>query len=146
MLQMFGPNLIIGTTMNSLHLVSLGDDSDKLPLNGAVIDAAPVTQVNSVYFSHTVSVNKNPLSSFSSINCPDFAAKFVICRGEKVKQNFTKYSSHDDRFCGKIAAKRRDISPRNFFFLLLFLCEIDCSLIAFLAQNQDFFVFLYADF
>ena len=49
MLQMFGPNLIIGTTMNSLHLVSLGNDSDKLPLNGAVIDATPVTQVNSVY-------------------------------------------------------------------------------------------------
>ena len=46
MLQTFENNLIIGTTMNSMHLVCLGDDSDELPLSGAVIDASPITQVH----------------------------------------------------------------------------------------------------
>ena len=42
----------------------------------------------------------------SHLNSPDFAEKFVIYRRKKVKLNFIKYSSDDDRFRG-------EKSPRN---------------------------------
>ena len=45
MLQTFGNDLIVGTTMNSLHFVSFRDGTDDLPLSGAVIDPIPITQV-----------------------------------------------------------------------------------------------------
>ena len=45
MLQTLGNDLIVGTTMNSLHLASLMDGPDDLPLSGAVIDSRPITQV-----------------------------------------------------------------------------------------------------
>ena len=45
MLQVLDNTLILGTTMNSMHFVTLTDLPDKMPLSDAVLQTPPITQV-----------------------------------------------------------------------------------------------------
>ena len=48
MLQVIKKTLIVGTTMNSMHVVILNSADDKPPLSGATLQAPPITQVMKV--------------------------------------------------------------------------------------------------
>ena len=66
---------------------------------------------------------------FSRLNITFFAAKFLR---EINKINAEKY--------------RREISLKNIFFFLLFLCKIDSLLFAFFSEKREICLFfLYAD-
>ena len=45
MLRVIKNTLIVGTTMNSMHVVILNSADDKPPLSGATLQAPPITQV-----------------------------------------------------------------------------------------------------